>query len=126
MVLNHVGIVNESEEKAVRFYADFLGLEKTREFIVAAGLSEQLFSVSRQIKVLVFESQGIKVEVFICSDCLPPSPDFRHIGFLVEDFPGILEKARRSGVEVIEGRAGEKIVYFLRDFSGNLIEIKAQ
>jgi methylmalonyl-CoA/ethylmalonyl-CoA epimerase len=126
MVLSHVGIVNESEEAAVRFYADFLGLEKTREFIVAAGLSVQLFSVSREIKVLVFERQGIKIEVFICPDCRPPSPDLRHIGFLVEDFPGILEKARRSGVEVIEGRSGEKIVYFLRDFSGNLIEIKAQ
>ncbi len=126
MVLNHVGIVNESEEKAVRFYADLLGLEKTREFIVAAVLAEQLFSVSREIKVLVFEGQGIKVEVFICPECLPPSPELRHIGLLVEDFPGTLEKARRAGVEVIEGRAGEKTVYFLKDLSGNLIEIKAQ
>lgn len=126
MVLNHIGTVNGSEEEAVRFYADFLGLEKTREFVVAAGLSEQLFSVSREIKVLVFERQGIKIEVFICPDCMPPSPDFRHIGLFVEDLPGILEKARRAEVKVIEGRSGEKIVHFLKDFSGNLIEIKAQ
>ncbi len=124
MVLSHVGIVNQSEEKAVRFYADFLGLEKTREFVLAAGLSEQIFSLSREIKVLVFESQGIKVEVFICPDCIPLSPGPRHIGLLVEDLAGVLEKAGRSGVEVIEGRAGEKTVYFLRDFSGNLIEIR--
>jgi catechol 2,3-dioxygenase-like lactoylglutathione lyase family enzyme len=126
MVLNHVGIVNENEESAKRFYTDFLGLEKTREFVVDAGLSEQIFSVSREIKVLVFERQGMKIEVFICPGCLPPSPELRHIGLLVEDFPGFLEKARRAGVEVIEGRAGEKTVYFLKDFSGNLIEIKAQ
>jgi methylmalonyl-CoA/ethylmalonyl-CoA epimerase len=126
MVLNHIGIVNESEDKAVRFYADLLGLEKTREFVIATELSEQLFSVSREIKVLVFERQGIKIEVFICPGCLPHTPEFRHIGFLVEDFPGMLDKARRSGVEVIEGRSGEKTVHFLRDLSGNLIEIKAQ
>ena len=126
MVLNHIGIVNESEETAKRFYADFLGLEKTREFVVATELSEQLFSVSREIKVLVFESQGIKIEVFICPECRPPSPELRHIGFLVGDLPAIQEKARRTGVEVIEGRAGEKIVHFLKDFSGNLIEIKAR
>jgi catechol 2,3-dioxygenase-like lactoylglutathione lyase family enzyme len=37
MVLSHIGIINESEEEAVRFYAEFLGLEKTREFLVDAG-----------------------------------------------------------------------------------------
>ncbi len=66
MLLNHVGIINESEEKAVRFYHDFLGLEKTREFVVSTKLSEQLFSVSREIKVLVFERDSIKIEVFFC------------------------------------------------------------
>ncbi len=125
-VLNHIGTVNESEEKAVRFYAGLLGLERTREFAVDAGLSKQLFSVSREIKVLVFEGQGTKIEVFICPDCLPPSPDLRHIGFLVEDLAGILDKARRAGAEVVEGRSGEKIVHFLKDFSGNLIEVKAR
>lgn len=37
MVLSHIGIINEREEEAVRFYAEFLGLEKTREFLVDAG-----------------------------------------------------------------------------------------
>ncbi len=126
MVLKHIGITNGSEEKAVSFYAGFLGLEKTREFLVDAGLSEQIFSVSRGIKVLVFEGRGTKIEVFICPDCLPPLPDFRHTGFLVEDLAEILDKARGSGVEVMEGRSGEKVVHFLKDFSGNLIEIKAR
>ncbi len=125
-MLNHIGIVNRSEEAAVRFYADLIGLEKTRELVVSAGLSEQLFSVSREIKAIVFESQGVKIEVFICPDCLPPSPDFRHIGFLVEDLPALLEKARRAGARVIEGREGTKTVHFIEDFSGNLIEVKAK
>jgi len=125
MLLNHVGIANESEEKAVRFYHGLLGFEKTREFVVSTKLSEQLFSVSREIKVLVFERAGIKLEVFICPECKPPSPDYSHIGFLLDNFHAIKEKAQEMGVFIV-GRTDEKTVYFLKDFSGNLIEIKPQ
>jgi catechol 2,3-dioxygenase-like lactoylglutathione lyase family enzyme len=123
MLLNHVGIANESEEKAVKFYHGLLGFEKTREFAVSTKLSEQLFSVSREIKVLVFERDGIKLEVFICPECKQPSPDYSHIGFLLDDFHAIKEKAQQMGVLVV-GSTDEKTVYFLKDFSGNLIEIK--
>jgi len=123
MLLNHVGIVNESEEKAVRFYHGLLGLKKTREFVVSKKLSEQLFSISQEIKVLVFERDGIKLEVFICPECKQPSPDYRHIGFLLDDFYAIKETAQQMGVLVV-GNTDEKTVYFLKDFSGNLIEIK--
>jgi methylmalonyl-CoA/ethylmalonyl-CoA epimerase len=124
MLLNHVGIINESEEKAVRFYHDLLGFEKTREFIVSSELSEQLFSLSREIKVLVFERDGIKLEVFICPECRQPVPDYRHIGLLLDDFQAIKEKAQKTGSELVVGRTAEKTVYFLKDFFGNLIEIK--
>lgn len=123
MLLNHVGIVNESEEKAVRFYHGLLGFEKTREFVVSKKLSEQLFSVSQEIKVLVFERDGIKLEVFICPGCKQPSPDYSHIGFLLDDFHAIKENAQQMGI-LITGSTDEKTVYFLKDFSGNLIEIK--
>ena len=123
MLLNHVGIVNETEEKAVRFYHGLLGLKKTREFVVSTKLSKQLFSVLQEIKVLVFEREGIKLEVFICPECKQPSPDYSHIGFLLDDFHAVKEKAQQMGI-LITGSSDEKTVYFLKDFSGNLIEIK--
>lgn len=123
MLLNHVGIANETEEKAVRFYHGLLGFEKTREFVVSTNLSEQLFSISQEIKVLVFERDGIKLEVFICPGCKQPCPNYRHIGFLLDDFDAIKKKAQETGILVV-GRTDEKTVCFLKDFSGNLIEIK--
>ena len=124
MLLNHVGIINNSEEEAARFYRDFLGFEITRESVVPAGLSEQLFAVSRDIKMLVMEREGVKVEVFIFPEYKPSSPDVRHIGFLLDDFREIVEKAPQAGIELIIGKTKEKTVYFIKDFSGNLIEIK--
>lgn len=123
MELNHIGITNKSEEQALLFYRDFLGLEKTREILLAPELSGQLFFLSRQIKVLVFEKIGMKVEVFI-SDFHHANPNFTHFGIMLDNFSEFIEKARRFNVDIIIGRHKDKTVYFLKDFSGNLIEIK--
>lgn len=123
MELNHIGVTNKSEGQALQFYRDFLGLEKTREILLAPELSEQLFSLSQEVKVLVFEKTGIKVEVFI-SDFHHANPNFTHFGIMLDNFSEVIEKARRSNVDIIMGRHKDKTVYFLKDFSGNLIEIK--
>jgi extradiol dioxygenase family protein len=124
MLLNHVGIVNNSEEQADRFYGEFLGFDKTRTFLVSADLSGQLFSAAREIRVLVFEKDGIKLEIFICKECEAPAPDYRHIGLFLENLSETIENAQKAGVKHIIGTTGEKTVHFLKDFSGNLIEIK--
>lgn len=124
MLLNHVGIINKNEEEAVRFYRDFLGFEITKESLVPSELSEQLFAISRDINVLVFERDGIKIEVFISPEYKPACPDIMHTGLLLDDLSEIMEKAQQAGMELITGRTKEKTVYFIRDLSGNLIEIK--
>ncbi len=123
MELNHLGITNKTEDQAMRFYRDFLGLEKTREIVLAPELAAQLFSHSQEIKVLVFERPGIKIEVFI-SDLQHANPNFTHFGVVVDNLTELTEKAQRSHVDLIVGKYKEKTVYFLKDFSGNLIEIK--
>lgn len=124
MLLNHVGIINKSQEHAVRFYKDFLGFEITKHSVVTCELSEQLFEISRDISMLAFEKSGIKIEVFIIPEYVPPSSDLRHIGFLLDDFNETLDKAKQEGINVIVGKTEEKTVYFVKDYSGNLIEIK--
>ncbi len=124
MLLNHVGLTNKNEEDAVRFYRDFLGFELTRKSVVPATLSEQLFSVSGDLGMLVFEKEGIKIEVFITPAYTLPGPDINHIGFLLDNFQEILERAPHAGVKLIIGKTKDKTVYFVRDFSGNLIEVK--
>lgn len=123
MLLNHIGIINKNEELAIRFYKDFLGLEKTKEVILSPELSKQLFSLSQEIKVLVFEKDGIKIEVFI-SDFKHAQPDLAHFSIMLDNFTEITEKAKQSNVDIIIGKHKEKTVYFIKDYCGNLIEIK--
>ncbi|MCK5426458.1 MAG: VOC family protein [Thermodesulfovibrionia bacterium] len=124
MFLNHIGIVNKNEEQALRFYRDFLGLELTKDSVVPRELSQQLFSFSNDIKLLVFEKNNIKVDVFIHPEHRLPEPNFTHLGFILDNFEEILKKASQAGVELIVGTHKEKTVYFIKDFSGNFIEIK--
>ena len=124
MLLNHIGVINKSREDALRFYRDFLGFDLTREVAVSRELSEQLFAVSQDIPMMVFERDGIKIEVFIYPECKQPVPDIGHTGLSLENFSEIIEKAPGFGIELVIGKTKDKTVYFIKDFSGNLIEIK--
>ncbi|MEC4676431.1 MAG: VOC family protein [Nitrospirota bacterium] len=124
MVFDHTGIISKSEEEAVRFYQGLLGLEKIKESVVAAGLCQQLFSVSEDIKMLVFGKGNIKVEIFIIPDWNPSTPNIPHFCIQVPDLPEFIEKTKAAGARVIKGSYNEKTVYFIEDFSGNRIEIK--
>jgi len=65
MQLNHVGIINKSEEQAVKFYQDFLGLKLTREIILPLELREQFeIFIHRENQRLYENGIFIKLELW--------------------------------------------------------------
>ena len=124
MFLNHVGVINRDADEAERFYRDFLGFDKLKDIILSAELSEQVFSVSGEIRMLAFGIGNQKIEVFIYPEYNFPSPNIPHFGLLIDNFSEVLEKAEKNGITVIKGSHKGKTVYFVMDFSGNMIEIK--
>ncbi|MEW6109174.1 MAG: VOC family protein [Nitrospirota bacterium] len=124
MVFDHIGIINKNEDEAVRFYRDLLGLKKIKESTVTSALSSRLFSLEREIKMLVFEVENIRIEIFIMPDFRPQLPNIPHFSLRVRDFKGFLERIGRAGVRVISGLRNDRTVYFIEDFSENRIEIK--
>lgn len=124
MNIHHVGIINNKEDNADRFYSGFLGLKRVRQYTVPPELSEQLFSIKEEIKAIVYEGNGIRIEVFIYPKFKRFREEIRHTGILVEDMQSILNKAKSYSVEYIIGKTKDKTVHFIKDYSGNLIEIK--
>ena len=124
MLLNHIGIVNAREEHAGRFYGEFLELDKSREYTVPSELSEQLFNLSSDIKAVVYEKQGIRFEIFIYPDSVPVTSEIRHAALFVDDLTAFLDRARQFKVKHIIGKTSEKTVHFIKDYSGNMIEVK--
>jgi len=124
MLLHHAGIVNRREDEAERFYGEFLGLKRTRQYIVPPELSEQLFSIRQEIKAIVFEGEGARIEVFIHPAFNPLPREIRHIALHVDDLRAFLKRAEEFSITHIIGKTKDKTVHFIRDYSGNLIEIK--
>jgi catechol 2,3-dioxygenase-like lactoylglutathione lyase family enzyme len=124
MLLDHVGIVNRDGNEAVRFYHDLLGLNTIKESAVSPELSRKLFSVDREIGMLVYGKGTLKVEVFILPGFTPPLPAVPHFALQVQDLPALLERVKRAGVKTIAAERGGRTVHFIEDFSGNRIEIK--
>ena len=126
MLFDHVGIMNDDEERAVRFYKGILGLEMIRESSVPPELARQLFSLDREIKMLVFGKEDMKVEIFIVPGLSLSCPPVPHFCLQAADPGALLEKAKKEGVKVISAERGGRPVHFIEDFSGNRIEIKAR
>ena len=117
MIFDHVGIINEDEDKAVSFYQGILGLEKIRESSVSRELAKKLFALDQEIGMLcVWQGRS-------------EGRDFHHIRpesglivgstFLPSDAPeldALLEKAKKEGVKVISAERGSWTVHFVEDF----------
>ncbi len=124
MLFNHVAIVNASIEQAEKFYGQFLELEKSREYTVTSELANQLFNVNNDIQAIVYEKNSIRFEIFIYPESTPENTDIRHSALYVDDLTAFLDRARQFEVEHITGRIPDKTVHFIKDYSGNKIEVK--
>jgi catechol 2,3-dioxygenase-like lactoylglutathione lyase family enzyme len=74
--------------------------------------------------VLVFDAGTVGVEVFICSGRKGPSHGYDHLCLTVEDRETLLERAASHGLGVNRFNTGDKEIVFLKDWDGNLYEIK--
>lgn len=124
MRIHHIGLVCGSEEQAERFYHHLLGLERTRSYAVPAEVSRGLFGFDRTYRAYVYGKGGVTLEVFVVEGAPTIHPHLHHVGLEVEDLKGFLERCREMGVEVLEVAKEGKTVTMIRDFDGNLFEIK--
>lgn len=112
--IHHVNIMVDDLAAATAFYEEVLGLE--RAFTPDLGFPAQFFSVGGGQEIHVNELQDIH-------------PERSHFCLRLDDFNGVFERAREHGVidTVAWGKvrrlATGVMQAFIRDPSGNLIEI---
>jgi len=124
MKVRHYGLACRSEETADRFYEELLGLKKLERKTVPAALAGAFFGLSRDLAVLNYAGDGVYFEVFIHEREPSAAPSPAHICLEVEGLAAFLERCRTMGVPVIRAPRGEQWITFVRDYDGNLFEIK--
>ncbi len=125
MYLKHVALTSGSEQKADAFYADLLGLTKSEPKTLPRNLSKAIFNLDIEPVMINYRDDTVHFEIFITPLDGDNSARIEHTCLEVDDLDGFLAKCRQLSIDVSRVPKGEKTLIFVRDFDGNLFEIKA-
>lgn len=124
MKIAHAGLVCASEETADTFYQEVLGLTKQEPKILARPLSNAIFGVDAELKMINYADDASHFEIFIHDGEKKHPAIIEHLCIEVDDRTRFLDRCRACGVSVNSIPKGEKTIVFIRDFDGNLFEVK--
>jgi catechol 2,3-dioxygenase-like lactoylglutathione lyase family enzyme len=124
MRLNHVALVCSSEETANDFYGGILGLERMRTSVLPKDLARQIFGIDRECLIVVYGNDRFTAEVFVTANLPGGDASFEHVCLEVEDVEAFVTKCEARQVSVNRVFKGERLLTFVKDFDGNLFEIK--
>jgi catechol 2,3-dioxygenase-like lactoylglutathione lyase family enzyme len=124
MLLKHVGLTCSTEDNADKFYRDLLGLNKSEAKILSADLSNAIFNIDRQLQIINYMNENLQFEIFITGQRRKGFESIDHQCLAVDDLSIFIEKCRKMGVALSQIPKGDKTLTFIKDFDGNLFEIK--
>ena len=122
MMIKHIALECEDREKAKKFFTEILGLPLTREFEISSELSKSIFGIDDACEIITFDDGNACFELFITKR--PHSINYDHVCIEVDEMEGFISHCKNNGIEPIIVPKGEKSLVFVKDFSGNLFEIK--
>jgi catechol 2,3-dioxygenase-like lactoylglutathione lyase family enzyme len=123
--LKHVALICGSEDESDKFYGQLLGLKKVRSKILSSELSSQLFNVEQEFRIIDYQNENMHFEIFVGHQPTSNSRMVEHTCLEVDNFELLLDKCRDIGVDILRIPKGDSFITFIKDFSGNLFEIKA-
>ena len=119
----HSALCISTEENMVKIMEDLFMLNRVKSFTADRELIDRLFSVKEDVHIITYNAGTFDVEVFIARP--PEGFTFSHLCFSVNDRKELIKRAESMGLGITsyEKDDGSNIV-FIKDFDGNLYEIK--
>ena len=124
MLIRHTALTCSSEKRSDRFYKDLLGLQKSEPKILPMPLSKAIFNVDSELLMINYQGKQVHFEIFITDRSINDSRQIEHVCLEVEDLPSFLKKCKDLDVNISQIPKGDRTLTFIRDYDGNLFEIK--
>jgi catechol 2,3-dioxygenase-like lactoylglutathione lyase family enzyme len=124
MNIHHTALVCSSTANAERFYNVVLGLKKIKSSKLEADLAEKIFGAAIACQYVLYGGENFAVEIFVVSEGDRNDRKFEHICLEVEDREEFVARCRSNEVEINRIAKGNAELVFIKDFDGNLFEIK--
>jgi len=120
--IKHIGLHYNDRKSAKIFFEEILDLKLKKSFSLSKDLTKKIFGVSEDVTIDVYENNESYFEVFITEKIT--KYQYEHICVEIDSKNGFIEKCKKYGLKPIIVKKGLKILLFVKDFSGNLYEIK--
>ena len=120
--IHHIALQCDDKNKTMVFYQKVLGLILTKSFTVSKELTKEIFDIDQEVEVLVFQDSNVYLEVFIIQN--GQNKSCNHIGLIVDNLSEFIDVCNHHHVTYYSVKKSDKIIWFIKDFSGNIFEIK--
>ncbi len=120
----HMGLACGSVENSDRFFVEALGLSKSAVKVLPASVSQGLFGILSDLSMVYYSGDRVQFEVFIVPGRVRSNDSVVHGCLAVENRETLLERCAVLDVEVLRVPKGDALLTFIRDYDGNLFEIK--
>jgi len=121
-LFNHVALQCNDKEKIETFFTEVLGLPLKKKFTVSRELSEAIFGIDESVDVEVYGNNETSFEIFITQT--EEKSSYGHVCIEIDNKKKFINRCKQYGIIPMVITKGGKNLLFVRDFSGNLFEIK--
>jgi catechol 2,3-dioxygenase-like lactoylglutathione lyase family enzyme len=122
IVLNHVAVECMTQDSADIFFTTVLGIPKLKSTVLSKELSAEIFQIESPVTFQSYDNGKTRIEVFIIES--KRKPTYIHLGIEVDNKNEFITRCAQYGLKPFFVKKGDKQLLFVRDFSGNLYEIK--
>lgn len=120
--INHVALVYSDKEKADVFFNKILGLKLKKTFTLKPDLTYQIFGIKQAVTAFSYENKHTRFEVFITDK--KPGYTYEHTCIIVDNKNSFIKLCEKHGLNPFIVEKDKKKYLFVRDFNGNLFEVK--
>ncbi len=121
MNLKHIGL-QVVENDIEKFYQNILNFEILRTFNLSENITNEIFEIKEDVKVIYGNCEGIDFELFVSKKI--KNSTYNHICIETENATEILEKAKQNGYKTYVRQNNENNTFFITDSNFNTFEIK--
>ena len=120
--IHHVAVECTSEHHADLFFSTVLGLPKVKSTVLSKELSAAIFRSPKEVGFVFYDDGITRFEVFIADGSQKPT--FAHICLTIADTDDFVARCKQQGLAPFFVERNGRQLLFVRDFCGNLYEIK--
>lgn len=121
-IIQHIAIQYKNRKQAETFFTKILGIPLKKTFTVSKDLSDAIFGLKEEVTVDVYSDEKAYFEIFITK--IQIKHGFEHIGLEINDKEEFINRCKNYDIEPIYVKKGEKTLLFIKDYAGNIFEIK--